>query len=328
MSVDAATIAVLVPGDGTPPPPESRPIGRAALRLADQGIQVIFGHAFKGGRMDGMMAQPGGWTHVRGIQVDAIHDRFPSQIRAEAFSRILDSVEGLIMGNPLAFTELCRDKIACQATMESQGITMPALETNPRQFQVRLEHWGAGFIKPRYGALGAGVAKVTPGDALPSDLIGVVPGRKEPAILQAAVPPPAGWAGRALRVLVQRTPSGWHQCPPVVRSSKEDPVANAARGAAVAAGPKVLSVATLSNIEEEVHAITAGLDRCPEAAFAVEAGLDLVLDSQEKPHLIEINSRPRGRLEVLAQHDPEGFEDAHVEACARPLRMLAWWAKR
>jgi len=46
------------------------------------------------------------------------------------------------------------------------------------------------------------------------------------------------------------------------------------------------------------------------------------------PHLIEVNSRPRGRLEALAAQDPSRFEAAHVEACARPLRVLAAMTER
>ena len=40
--------------------------------------------------------------------------------------------------------------------------------------------------------------------------------------------------------------------------------------------------------------------RYDEAQRMVEAGLDLVIDSQSDVWLIEINSRPRGRMEVLA----------------------------
>ena len=57
----------------------------------------------------------------------------------------------------------------------------------------------------------------------------------------------------------------------------------------------------------------------------VEAGLDLVIDAKSNVWLIEINSRPRGRMEVLAAHDPATYQDAHVEACARPIRVVASW---
>jgi glutathione synthase/RimK-type ligase-like ATP-grasp enzyme len=293
--------------------------------VAKDGIRVVFGSQLADGRINGLEARPGGWTEVRGLAVDAIHDRFPSQIRAESFARILAGRASRPMGNPLGFTMLCRDKVACQRTMEASGIPMPDLEEDPERFADRLTAWGAGFLKPRYGALGEGVRRVESGDTLEDQLPGVVPGRLEPAILQRAVCPPQGWAGRALRVLVQRIPSGWHHCPAVVRSSRTDPVANAARGAEVAPGPSTLSRPTLERVQAACSAVTTALDALPEARWAVEAGLDLVLDEENTPHLIEINSRPRGRLEVLARDDPATFGQAHLDAVARPLRMLAAW---
>ena len=294
--------------------------------LADEGIEVVFGHVLKAGRMDGLVAKPGGWRTVSDHPVDAIHDRFPSQIRSEAFQQILDGARGMMMANSLDFTMLCRDKVLFQQTMVQAGLDMPAMETDPAHFQARLEQWGAGFIKPRFGALGTGVSRVVSSDDLPEVLPGVVPGRLEPAILQRAVMPPAGYAGRAVRVLVQRTPEGWHQCPAVVRSSPTDPVANAARGAQVGPGSALLERHTLASIAAACRRTTDTIDGLAQGRWAVEAGIDLVLDAHNQPHLIELNSRPRGRLEVLAAQDPDAFGQAHVQAVARPIRMLAHWA--
>ena len=60
----------------------------------------------------------------------------------------------------------------------------------------------------------------------------------------------------------------------------------------------------------------------PEAT--IELGVDLVVDEDGELHVIEVNGRPRGRLEVLAQQDPTRFQGAHAAAIARPLRWLAW----
>lgn len=327
MAPTGPSIGVLVPADGTPPPPESRPIGRAALMLQEQGVRLVFGDRLGDGRMDGLVARPGGWTAVQDLPVEAVHDRFPSQIRADSFQEILAGLGETLMANPLGFTELCRDKTACQRAMERAGVPMPELSTDPATFEATLAAWGAGFIKPRYGALGCGVMRVVPGDPLPAELAGLVPGRLEPAILQRAVRPPSGWAGQALRVLVQRTPSGWYLCPPVLRASRTDPVCNAARGAEVGPGAESMSAHTQRQVEQLCQQVILGVQQLPEGERAVEVGIDLVLDQEHRPHLIELNSRPRGRLEALARLDPAGFGQAHLEAVARPIRMLAHWVR-
>ncbi len=325
----SVTIGIwVVSGDGPPSlPPEQRPIGRAALALRKDGIQVVFGDKMVNGCMDGYTAIEGGWTRQSGLQVNAVHDRFPSQMRADQYQDLIDGLHGCPLGNSRDFTLLCRDKIDSQQALVQQGIQMPPIETNPDQFADRLKAWGSAFIKPRFGALGTGVARVRPGDPLPRTRPGMIPGTDEPAILQCAVPPPSGLAGMAVRVLVQRTADGWHIEAPVVRSSQTDPVANAARGATVAPGTDALSSHLCDRINSTARQITDALDQLPRASRAVEAGLDMVIDDQEHPHLIEINSRPRGRLEVLATLDPDRFGSAHEIACGRPIQMLAHWCQ-
>lgn len=328
MNKAVATVGVWVPSSDGPPAlsPTERPIGRAAIRLSRDGVRVIFGDRMTAGQMSGFEVVGERWRPCTNVYIDAIHDRFPSQIRAVAFQALLSGRTNQPMGNPPGFTALCRDKIASQEALTSLGVPMPEIETDPARFQARLAEWGAGFIKPRFGSLGAGVARVMPGDHLTFTRPGVVPGREEPAILQRAINPPKGLAGLAVRVLVQRTRSGWHIETPVVRSSASDPVANAARGAAVAAGPDVLRPQVLNRIRQSATHVCQLFERLECAEFAVEAGLDLVIDPRGIPHLIEVNARPRGRLEVLAQSDPDRFQDAHEAACARPLQTLAYWA--
>lgn len=322
------TIGILVPTDGSAPalPPEERPIGRAALCLASEGIDVVFGAHVIQRTITGHRAIPGGWEAVSGLPLDAAHDRFPSQVRASTWSQIATELDGLPMSNPMEFTLLCRDKVQSQHALEAQGIQMPDVEAEPNRFEAQLAKWNSGFLKPRYGALGVGVHRVEPGDTMPTMLPGVVPHRPDPAILQRAVQSPSGWAGRTVRVLVQRTETGgwWHGVP-VLRQSREDPVCNAARGAQVVAGPAQLDESTLLHIQQLCDAVCAAFDRMPAAKRMVEAGLDLVLDEQHLPHLIEVNSRPRGRMEHLAGIDPSNHRAAHVDACARPLRVLSRW---
>jgi glutathione synthase/RimK-type ligase-like ATP-grasp enzyme len=329
---DVQTIGVLVPVDPgpPPPPPEARPIGRAALALAREGLRVVFGDAVRDGRMSGLEAVPGGWRPVRDVPVLALHDRFPSQRRAARFAEIRAGAGDLPIGNPPALTMLCRDKLACQRALEAAGVSaQPPVEADPTRFAATLAGWGAGFLKPRYGALGIGVARVEPGDALPTALPGAVPGREDPAILQRAVPPPDGWGGWSVRVVCQRAPGGgWVLGEPAVRRHRSDPVVNAARGAEVAPGSDVLGTATGAAVHALARQVTAALDTLPEGRWAVEVGVDLVIDRDGVPWLVEVNSRPRGRMEALAAADPGRFQDAHVAACGRPIAALAWLAGR
>ena len=317
-------VGVLVPIDPErpTPPPEARPIGRAALMLRAEGIGVVFGDEVSGGCISGLRPVPGGWERVVGLPVVALLDRFPSQSRAERFDAILAGIGAVPLLNAPEFTALCRDKLRCQRWLESAGVPAPAVEADPARFEARLAAWGAGFLKPRFGALGVGVRRVTPGDPLPDRLPGVVPDSTDPAVLQRAVNAPAGWAGWSVRVLAQRAPGGgWVQGEPVVRRSRHDAVVNAARGAEVAAGRDALAPEPLQRVRALTARVTAALS---PTAGAVEIGVDLVVDSFGVPHLIEVNSRPRGRMEVLATQQPGRFGGLHLEACARPLRYLAW----
>lgn len=321
-------IGVLVPvNPGAPPPPESRPIGRAALALRRDGVLAVFGDQVEvsGGQvwMTGLVAVPGGWEAAQ-VPVRALHDRYPSQRRAARYTEILSAKGALPVGNPPSLTMLCRDKVDSQHYLAAHGVPMPPLVLLPSGWDDALAEWGAGFLKPRYGALGIGVRRVLPGDPLPEKVEGVVPGRLEPTILQRAVRPPAGWAGQSVRALCQRLPSGgWHLCPPAARLSRTDPVVNAARGAEVQPASDVLSAETMADIAAACRASCAALARHPDGGWLVEIGLDLAIDAQGRAHVIEVNSRPRGRLEALAALDPERFGDAHRDACARPLRFLA-----
>lgn len=321
-------IGVLVPVNPGPlQPPMTRPVGRAALALRKEGITVIFGDRIerRGDEvwMTGQIAIPGAWQTVT-QSVQAIHDRYPSQRRARSYAAAMDVAGNLPLGNPTSLTMLCRDKLDCQRWLASHGIPMPAVSSDPQEWPSLLTQWGSGFLKPRYGALGIGVQRVCPGDALPHTCQGVVPGKQDPTILQRAIAPPSGWAGLSVRALCQRkTDKSWTICPPVLRRSTTDFVVNAARGATVHPAEDVLSADSMKAMATLCQSTCAALSAHSDGDRLVEVGLDLVIDPQWDPHLIEVNSRPRGRLEVLASADPSRFHAAHIDACARPIRYLA-----
>jgi len=305
-------------------PPEARPIGRAALTLASSGIDVVFGDRVHSGRISGYRAVPRGWEAATSVPVDAAHDRFPSQLRAKRYAAIMDGLGDIPLGNPLSFTMLCRDKLETQRVLSKLGVPMPPVCGDPSAFSGRINAWGSAFLKPRYGALGIGVVHVLPGDPMPEELPGVVPDQPDPSILQAAVRPPEGWRSRTVRILIQREPEGgWWSGTPVVRQSRSDHVANAARGAEVAPGEQVLDAHTLNQLLESTTLLCSALDAIDPGGLALEVGADFVLDADHRPWLIELNSRPRGRMEMLSVHDPERYKADHVMACARPILRLA-----
>lgn len=315
-------VGVLVPTHLGPPaePPEARPIGRAALALEAEGVEVIFGDTLQGGRLHGHRAVPGGWEPASAL-VRGVHDRFPSQRNADRYASILAALGDVPLANPPWLTLLCRDKLRTQRLLQGVGVPQPPVVDDPAGFEAALAAWGTGFLKPRYGAFGRGVRRVVPGDPLPARGEGALAGVEEPLLLQRAVSPPAGWAGISLRTNLQRLPGGgWHVNPTVARRSVDDPVVNAHRGAEVVPGDEVLD---LTPVEATARAAGEALAALPGGEWVVELGVDQVVDTNGVPWLIEVNSRPRGRLEALAVRWPERYHALHVEAAARPLRYLA-----
>lgn len=319
-------LGLLVPVDPGPlPPPEARPLGRAALRLrAELGVDVLFGDTLRDGHLVGLRPVPGGWRPAEG-PVAAVHDRFPGDGRPAAWAALHAGGAGLPWGNPPALTRLCRDKLDCQRALEAAGLPgLPPVEADPARFPAALAAWGAAFLKPRAGSFGAGVRRVTadaPG-GLPATLPTAAPGRADPALLQRAVPPPPGLAGRCLRALVQRQPEGaWALAPMVVRESAQDPVVNAARGAGLRPADEVLPADALAACAALALAAARALAAAPGCGDAVELGVDLVLDPDHRPWLVEVNARAQGRLEALAPRGP-AWAAAHDRAVEAPLRAL------
>ena len=79
----------------------------------------------------------------------------------------------------------------------------------------------------------------------------------------------------------------------------------------------------MDQIRDCINKIGRALDQLDGAVWALEAGADLVLDENYTPWLIELNSRPRGRMEVLAVQEPDRFGTAHLQACCRPIERLS-----
>jgi glutathione synthase/RimK-type ligase-like ATP-grasp enzyme len=307
------------PKPGARPPPSETPLGRALQRLAAEGIRGLVGTAAEAWGVEGDR-----WIPADPQDAEAIHDRFPSWSYAEEHREAMRGLEDLPRANGEALQALCRDKLRCQAFLTDAGLLMPDVEADPTRFAERLEGWGVGFLKPRYGALGRGVQRVVPGDPLPARGEGAVRGVDEPMLLQAAVPPPPGLAGLALRALIQRAPlGGLLHSPLVARCSAVDPVVNASRGASLLPAEELVSIDTVREARRLAESAFFTLAAADPDELLIELGVDLVVASDGEPWLIELNGRPGGRLSGLAAADPARFQDAATEALARPLRALA-----
>lgn len=310
------------------PSPKDRPIGKVAEELSADGIIAVFGNTLyrQSGKllMDGLSVQNGKWITLNKVPIHAIHDRYPSQIRWQSYNDMMTAKQDTPMGNPFSITMLCRDKIKTQRLLEEYNVPMPPVVSEFTEFQKKLGKWNTAYLKPQFGALGQSVSKVTKNSQLTTVLPSVVPGKSDPAILQRAVLPPTGWAGLSVRILVQRTAlSDWVLRPAVLRRSKTDPVVNAARGAEVLPAADALPQFTMTKIKEYAQQTAIALSQTHDGQWAVEFGLDLVIDEHYSPWVIEVNSRPRGRLEALAKLAPRRFAQQHKEACAQPIRFMA-----
>jgi len=232
---------------------------------------------------------------------------------------------------------LCRDKLTVHRCLRAANLPTPdTLEANNPLAQDALSSWEGGFLKPQFGAFGAGIQRIQAGDAFATRVEGLRPGWREPALIQEAITPPdLVWqgqrvAGLALRVLVQRASRGdWVANPIVARVSVDDPVVNVRRGAfALPLGdlldthvntPHALQSVVTTLAIACIRALNASL---PDDVLCLEAGVDIVLDAAFQPWVIEVNGMPRGHIRALATQWPTRFDLAQRRASLRPLEYL------
>jgi len=294
--------------------------------MQSQGVQVVLGSTLQGGQMSGWTVQNHRWVRCSDVNVVAVYDRYPSQTRPEDFQEALEQLHGVPLCNPPKVTSLCRDKLLCQRFLEESGVELPSVEGDPALFVERGKQWQHCFLKPRFGSFGMGIQMVTARDwqNRADRIVEAIAGQDW--IIQAGVCPPSDWAGVSLRALCQRDGfRTWQVLPVVVRRHRSDPVVNAARGAELVAADHVLGQTTREQVEAISLQVCHALSTLPEGDAIVELGIDLVVDADDAPHVIEVNSRPRGRLAALADQWPDRFACSHRDAIVRPLMSLAEW---
>ncbi len=335
MTITVAALMQLRPDTRDRTPPDAD-FGRAARLLAADGIRVLVagpeGVEVEGGdvRVRGFVPTQDGWRPGGPHRLDAVFNRLPSRTPAR-FAGLTDALgeRGVPVGNPPRVNAFALDKAVSCTRLRDAGVPVPEVEEDPGRFVGRLDAWGAGILKPRFGSFGQGVRRLTQGQAP------ATPDPDEPAILQRAVPPPPGpYAGLCVRGFLQRDPDGaWRSAGRVARASADDPVANVARGArGMTVAALVAEVAVAAGIEERLDPLERTVLSAVEAEAAdqahllLELGTDWVLDPDGLPHLVEINGKPGGRLAILAGlpgEEGERWRERHRAALTAPFRRLA-----
>ena len=304
------------PYGGLRPAPRDTPFGRAALCLKDEGIDLIMASS----PQSWMHVIDGTWQRCEPDFVDAVYDRFSARSMPEHYSAMEQQAGRVPRGNPPELIRICTDKIATQRLLGH--LPFPPIETSPSLFQNQLSQWESGYLKPRFGGLGRGVRKVEQGDPLPAWGQSAIRGASEPTFLQKAISPPGDMGSLCVRWLTQREDSGhWKLLPPVARVSNSA-VANVHQGAVALPAEEVLSQKALKMGEELVLECAQELQNQIQGV-ALELGVDLLFDEQENAWILEVNSRPSGRLSALTARNPQQYGPIAHEAVLRPLRTLA-----
>ncbi len=312
-----ALLVLMRPYPGRPGRPADMPMGRAALRLQREGVRIVIGHDVRGGRAWGWEVQGETWGSVDGVPVSGALDRLGGAEWDLLRERALAALGDVPVCNPPRVKSLCSDKLICQRHLEAHGVPMTAAEGSEGSFARRLDEWGAGYLKPRRGSRGHGVVRLRAGEPIAATA--------GDTLLQRAVGPGPGAAPVAIRQLAQRLPDrSWVLPEGVARVGRPgDAVVCVARGAAASPVSELLSMAARTRLADITRSAAAAIASVEGDGMVVELGADFALDDAGMPHLLEVNSVPRGHLGALAELDPARFAEPHLEACARPLRTLA-----
>ncbi|MBW2455409.1 MAG: hypothetical protein JRI68_12895 [Deltaproteobacteria bacterium] len=346
---------------GTPAPPASWPLGRAALELGAQGHRIVFCQpttavTWREERLlvTGQVATTDGWRPVTDQAIGAAYLRVSALTELRRLVPLAKTFQqaGVPLCNPLSLVSLCRDKLSWDRAAHRAGLPFPPSVTDLADMERSLRQWGeeggGGVVKPRLGACGRDVVRIRlDGDVVwleeagpvrelaGGELSGWLGARQaqEPQLLQREViVAPGPWRGLSIRSLVQRLPSGsWTSCPSVVRVTTDGIAGNYSRGAEVTpldSFPHSIGGRSGTELSDQVVRLDQQVTRAIDAELglaaplALEVGIDYVPDGHGELHGIEVNDTPQGRLAIVADGDGTDLVSSHRAALRRPLDYL------
>ncbi|MBK06245.1 MAG: hypothetical protein CL920_28340 [Deltaproteobacteria bacterium] len=348
-------------GEGTPPPPATMMSTKWFAECTKQhGLSLLYTSplaAFEsqnGLRMTGYIPDldTNTWQPSTLHPIKAIYNRCPTSLAPKKLKELqsIARQHQLPFGNTLEVRTLAQDKWRTQQLLEGADIQMPKTSNKWKDWRGLLSETGAFFLKPQDGAFGEGIYKIESIDthyilrrppAAPVKMEAQAletwleaQAAQHPIILQTSVPSPFhDMQGLSIRALTQQTPSGsWSHAPPVARVSKDDPIANVARGAnAIPLEDLLQERWGVHTSRQLIATIQAQNERICEAMLKtltspryglIELGLDYVLDEHKRLWLIEVNGFPQGRLIQLAKTHPDRFATHCQQLHHQPLSSL------
>jgi len=270
---------------------QSRFLGEAGLEMARRGVDVLCAEP---GSTVGHRPVPCAWEEAVVEGIDAVYDRHhgPDRGAQRRWERA-----GVPVFNPTSFSRLCDDKLAFHRFALRAGLPVPetVLATDPLW-----RDWDLAVAKPRYGARGAGIRPITPGDS-PGD--GLVQRRITPDV-----------PGSSIRLLVQRSQDGgWQRTGTMDR---RDHAGGLVAGLSRGAEARVVDAAAEAVLARWFPRLADALDSLPDADRIVEVGVDVLL-SQDRVWVLEFNARP-GR-----SFDRMGRADLRRQALLRPFEVMS-----
>lgn len=284
-----------------------------------------------------------------------LYNRYPMQHDPQTVKRIVQwsSTYALPYVNHPSFQQRVLDKKKTGELLHSAQLPTPPIYTMEEWIQHLQSTSNIYFLKPRFGAFGAGIytvetcskkdftwlntsTQVSRTNSLKELIQSYLKiTQNEEYIIQQGIPSPAQHLkGMSIRSLIQLTKlNTWKAHARVARISYQDPVANVARGAEALPledlckelwnNETILQIErTLDDLDHQVGQIMTKDLLSTSSTHVVEMGIDYILDPKGKIWILEVNGFPQGKLYQLTQKYPGRFQQEYTSIQTRPLEYL------